>query len=130
MKLQVRMKGDVLNDFANTVARWAVRLVLLMAGAVFFLCLMAVAVLLALAWGARALWAKLTGRPVAPWVMPTMRPGANWGVYRAGGWPGAMAQAPSADADAQAAESKRSGVLASVARDITDVQPREVRGEH
>lgn len=125
-----------MNDFANTVARWTVRTILLLAGAVFFLCLLAVATLLALAWGARALWAKLTGRPVAPWVMPAMRPGASWGVYRAGGWPGSMAgagansgAAPSVD-DAAAADTKRSGVLASVARDITDVQPREVRGEH
>lgn len=124
------MKGDVLNEFANTAARWAIRIFLLMAGAVFFLCLLTVASLLALVWGARALWAKLTGRPVAPWVMPMMRPGASWGgVYRAGGWNSAMAGA-AAGADqsaAESAESKRSGVLASAARDITDVQPREVR---
>lgn len=124
------MKGDVLNDFANTVARWAVRIFLLMAGAVFFLCLMAVATLLALAWGARALWAKLTGRPIAPWVMPVMRPGASWGAYRTGAWGSTMAGATAAHADvggADAASTKRSGVLAGVARDITDVQPREVR---
>lgn len=125
------MKGDVLNEFATTAARWAIRIFLLMAGAVFFLCLLTVASLLAVVWGARALWAKLTGRPVAPWVMPMMRPGASWGgVYRAGGWSSAMAgAAANADAStaADSAQSKRSGVLASAARDITDVQPREVR---
>lgn len=125
------MKGDDLNDFANTLARWAVRIFLLLAGAVFFVSLLAVASLLALLWGARALWAKLTGRPVAPWAMPMMRPGATWGMYRAGGWSstmaGAAASAAPAAPPAAEADSKRSGVLASVARDITDVQAREVR---
>ena len=119
------MKGDVLNDFAHTAARWAVRIFLLAAGAVFFLCLLAVASLLALVWGARALWAKLTGRPVMPWVMPAMRPGASWGIYRSSGWASTMAGAATEAADNS--DSKRSGVLASAARDITDVQPREVR---
>ncbi len=126
------MKGDVLNDFAHTAARWAVRIFLLAAGAVFFLCLLAIASLLALAWGARALWARLTGRPVMPWVMPTMRPGTSWGMYRSSGWASTMAGAAGGAAHDAAdstdgADSKRSGVLASAARDITDVQPREVR---
>lgn len=125
------MKGDELNDFVNTLARWAVRIFLLLAGAVFFVSLLAVASLLALLWGARALWAKLTGRPVNPWVMPAMRPGASWGMYRAGGWVNPMAGAAASAAPgappAAEAESKRSGVLASAARDITDVQVREVR---
>lgn len=121
------MKGDVLNDFSTTVARWTVRIVLLLTGLVFFLSLMAVATLLALAWGLRALWARMTGQPVAPWVMPTMRPGANWGMYRAGTWGQTMAGATAGADPAAEAESKRTGVLASVARDITDVQPREVR---
>lgn len=119
-----------MNEFATTAARWAIRIFLLMAGAVFFLCLLTVASLLALVWGARALWAKLTGRPVTPWVMPMMRPGASWGgVYRAGGWSSAMAGAAAGgdQSTADAPESKRSGVLASAVRDITDVQPREVR---
>ncbi|MEG2999555.1 MAG: hypothetical protein RR855_03295 [Comamonas sp.] len=106
-----------MNDFAHTAARWAVRIFLLAAGAVFFLCLLAVASLLALVWGARALWAKLTGRTVMPWVMPTMRPGASWASTMAGAAPEAS----------DSTDSKRSGVLASAARDITDVQPREVR---
>lgn len=121
-----------MNDFVNTLARWAVRIFLLLAGAVFFVCLLTVACLLALVWGARALWAKLTGRPVTPWVMPMMRPGATWGMHGARGWSSTMAGAGAhaaggACATAEAGESKRSGVLASAAHDITDVQAREVR---
>lgn len=118
-----------MNDFVNTLARWAVRIFLLLAGAVFFVSLLAVACLLALVWGARSLWAKLTGRPVVPWVMPAMRPGASWGMYRASGWASTMAGAGAGanDAPAESADNKRSGVLASAARDITDVQAREVR---
>ena len=123
------MKGDVLNDFANLLTRWAVRIFLLLAGVVFFLCLLTVASLLALAWGVRALWAKVTGRPVTPWVMPMMRTGASWGMGRAAGWSSTMARAAGASQDtADHVDSKRGGVLASAARDITDVQPREVRG--
>jgi len=55
-----------LNDFAATATRWAVRIMLMLVGLVFFLCLMAVACLIALAWGVRALWARLTGQPVVP----------------------------------------------------------------
>lgn len=118
-----------MNDFVNTLVRWAVRIFLLLAGAVFFVSLMAVACLLAMVWGARALWAKLTGRPVVPWVMPTMRPGASWGVYRASDWASTMAGAAAGAGHAQPepADSKRGGVLASAAHDITDVQAREVR---
>ena len=116
-----------MNDFVNTLVRWAVRIFLLLAGAVFFVSLLAVACLLAMVWGARALWAKLTGRPVAPWVMPAMRPGTSWGVYRSSGWASTMAGMAAAPEATDSADSKRSGVLASAARDITDVQPREVR---
>ena len=83
---------------------------------------------LAVIWGARALWAKVSGKPVSPWIMPMMRPGAAWTMYRAGGWRSTMADTQTeADSTAVDASTKRSGVLASVARDITDVQPREVR---
>lgn len=121
-----------MNNFAHTATRWATRIFLLLAAAVFVLSLLTVACLLALVWGARALWAKLTGRPVAPWVMP-MRPGAGWAFYRPNTWAGAMGAAGgsgtagASDSEASAAGSKRSGVLASVAGDITDVQPREVK---
>jgi hypothetical protein len=53
-------------------------------------------------------------------------------MYRSSGWASTMAGAAGGAAHDAAdstdgADSKRSGVLASAARDITDVQPREVR---
>ena len=105
--------------------RWSLRIFLLVAATAFFLCLLAAASLLALVWGARALWAKLTGRPVAPWVMG-VNPGAAWSsVYRSrAAWPasGAAAQAE------EEAPRHRGGILRSNA-EVVDVQPREVR-EH
>lgn len=115
-----------MNDFAATATRWAVRIMLMLVGLVFFLCLMAVACLIALAWGARALWARLTGQPVVPMSMGAMSPFAGWQtVYRSGAeW---MAQSSgNADAKKDAREARgRRGVLPG-AGDVTDVQPREV----
>lgn len=115
-----------MNDFAATATRWAVRIMLMLVGLVFFLSLMAVACLIALAWGLRALWAKLTGQPLMPMSFGSMSPFAGWQtVYRSGAeW---MAQS-SGDADTpkDARESRaRRGVLPG-AGDVTDVQPREV----
>ena len=127
-------KGIVLNEFLTLLTRWAVRIVLLMVGVVFFLSLLAVACILAAVWGARALWAKLTGQPVAPWVMP-MRAAGSWAsmAQRAGSF-GGMAGGAQAQREAQeettpftpAATSKRGGILAKVAGDVSDVQAREV----
>ena len=81
-------------------------------GVVFFLSLLAAAAMLALVWGARALWARLTGRPVMPWAM-RMSPREGWStVYRSTArWtaPGPATRAPQGGAD------------------VTDVVPREVR---
>ncbi|EED69021.1 hypothetical protein SR914_00870 [Comamonas testosteroni] len=115
-----------MNDFAATATRWAVRIMLMLVGLVFFLCLMAVACLIALAWGVRALWARLTGQPVVPMSMGAMSPFAGWQtVYRSGAeW---MAQSSgNADAKKDGRETRgRRGVLPGTG-DVTDVQPREV----
>lgn len=58
-----------MNDIVAGVIRWTLRLVVVAAGVVFFLSLLAAAAVLALVWGVRALWARLTGRPVMPWAM-------------------------------------------------------------
>ncbi|MNV61675.1 hypothetical protein D3C71_1541950 [compost metagenome] len=115
-----------MNDFVTLVVRWSVRIFLLVAATVFFLSLLAAASLLALVWGARALWAKLTGRPITPWVMG-VNPGAAWSsVYRARGaaWPGQGAAAK----PAEEAPRHRGGILRGN-EEVVDVQPREVR-EH
>lgn len=115
-----------MNDFAATATRWAVRIMLMLVGLVFFLCLLAVAALIAVAWGLRALWAKLTGQPVVPMSFGVMSPFAGWQtVYRSGAeW---MAQSSgNADAKKDGREARgRRGVLPG-AGDVTDVQPREV----
>ena len=115
-----------MNDFATTATRWAVRIMLMLVGLEFFLCLLAVAALIAAAWGVRALWAKVTGQPVVPMSFGSMSPFTGWQtVYRSGAeW---MAQS-SGDAEAkkEARESRaRRGVLPGHG-EVTDVQPREV----
>ena len=58
-----------MNDFVATLTRWAVRILLMLVGLVFFVSLLTAAALLALVWAVRALWARLTGQPVMPWAM-------------------------------------------------------------
>ncbi|MBV8250133.1 MAG: hypothetical protein JO200_17005 [Comamonas sp.] len=115
-----------MNDFATTATRWAIRIMLMLVGLVFFLCLLAVACLIALAWGLRTLWAKLTGQPVTPMSMGVMSPFAGWQtVYRSGAaWMAQSSGDAEAKKDAREARSRR-GVLPG-AGDVTDVQPREV----
>lgn len=98
---------------------------LMLVGLVFFLSLLAVACALALLWGLRALWAKLTGRPVLPWAMRgPMNPFAGWQtVYRSGSeW---MAQSSAAAATDERGHKPRRGMLPGAGQ-VTDVQPREV----
>lgn len=129
-------KGIALNDLLNWAIRWTVRIVMLAVGVVFFLSLLAVAAVLASVWALRMLWARLTGQPVTPWVMP-MRAASSWAsmAQRAGGFggmagAGAGAQAAAAKEGAApftpSAGSKRGGILADVAADVSDVQAREV----
>lgn len=105
---------------------------MLMLGMVFFLSLLAVACVLAAIWGLRALWAKLTGQPVTPWVMP-LHAASSWAsmAQRAGGFAGMQRKEPAADEEPSApfsppSGSKRGGILAKVAGEVSDVQPRQV----
>ncbi|WP_027016860.1 hypothetical protein [Comamonas composti] len=114
-----------MNDFVTTLSRWTVRIVLVLVGLVFVASLIAAAALLALIWGIRALWAKLTGQPITPWAM-RMNPRTGWEtVYRSGAqW---MAQAGSGERSQRGyAAGRRAGALPG-AGEVTDVQPREVR---
>ncbi len=105
----------------TVLLRWTVRIFLLIAATVFFLSLLAAASLLALVWGARALWAKLTGRPITPWVMG-VSPAAAWSsVYRSR----STGTQPAAPQEA-GGFSRRPGILHGN-EEVVDVQPREVR---
>lgn len=122
-----------MNDFVTLVVRWSVRIFLLIAATVFFLSLLAAASVLALAWGVRSLWARLTGRPVTPWTMG-VSPAAAWSsVYRsrtvwtAPGGPAPGGSAAAAETEAGAAGFSRRGGILRGSDDVVDVQPREVR---
>ena len=98
------------------LTRWMLRLVVVAMGAVLFLSILALAFVLAVAWGLRLTWARLTGRPVTPWMRVDPR----------GAW--SQATRSTARWTAHAAGTARAGSarLREVA-DVTDVQVREVR---
>ena len=109
-----------MNDLLAGLARWMLRLLLLAMGVVFFVSLLAAALVLALLWGLRALWARVTGRSVTPWAMP-IDPRAGWTtvVRRTEHWMASgRAAAPGADTPAHLRPLPG-------AEDVTDVQPRE-----
>ena len=78
----------------------ALRLLLLLAGLVFTASLLCAAVVVLGVWLLRALWARLTGRPVQAWTFRVRRQ-APW-------------QRP------------HNGRAAKLAGDVIDVQPREL----
>ncbi len=69
------------------------RTVLLLLGLVFALSLLTVALLLLALWGLRALWARLTGRPVQPLMFTVLRRAPWQRFYR----PGTARPGPDAD---------------------------------
>jgi hypothetical protein len=110
-----------LNDFLAGLTRWLIRAVVVVAGLVIFLSLLAAVLVLALVWGLRALWARLTGRPVMPWTM-RVDPRTGWStVYRSTERWSAARPAPAADTP-----SRRAGVLPG-ADEVVDVEPRAPR---
>lgn len=92
---------------------FVLRLLLLVAGLVFAISLALAALVVLVMWGLRVLWAKLTGRPVAPFVMRFDPRGGFGRVYRHGG------QAASAP--------QRSATGAGRLHDVTDVEPKSPR---
>ena len=122
------LKGTItLNDLLSGLARFALRLIVIAGAVVVFLSVLAAAMLLALVWGARALWAKLTGQPVMPWAM-RMDPRNGWStMYNST----ARWSAPRAGDGGEASSSASSraplrGTGLRSSPDVTDVQPREI----
>ena len=106
-----------MNDLISTLLRWLARALLWAAGLLFFLSVLGAALLLALLWAVRALWARLTGRPVAQWRMP-IDPRTGWQrAQRAPRW--GAAEPPQGP-------SRRMGVLPG-ADSVTDVVAHEPR---
>lgn len=109
-----------MNDVVAGIARLAVRLLLVAAGVMFFVSLVAAMLVFALVWGLRNLWARLTGRPAAPWVM-RMDPRAGWStVYRSQErWSGFRTPPSQDQADATPPAHRRP---LSGTQDVTDVE--------
>lgn len=86
---------------------------------------LAVAVLLlGSLWALRYGWARLTGKPVTPWVM-RFNPGAGFDRFRQAARPAEPTAADVANARARG-ESVRSPVALGGADDVTDVRARPV----
>ena len=108
-----------MGDVIRSVLGLMLRLALLLAGLVFFASmLVAAAVLLAL-WMARALWARLTGRPVTPWVFKMSRQPP----WQRGGFSG-HSQPPTPD-NVVDADVREVGPR-SESSDVTDVEPKRI----
>jgi hypothetical protein len=88
--------------------KFLLRLLLMAAGLVFALSLLVMMIVLLAFWGLRALWCKLTGRPVNPFVM-RMNPRAGFDqVFRqADRYPHTADKPPRRDL-----------------QDVTDVEPK------
>ncbi len=102
----------------DTVLRFLLRAVLLAAGLLFAASLALAALLLVAVWGLRMLWARLTGRPVTPFVMRVDPRSGFSRMYRSG--PFTPAQAPG---EPPAPQPPRRAIA-----DVTDVVPKEPRG--
>ena len=113
-----------MNELLTTVVSWTLRVAMVLAGLVFFASLLVVAAIAALLWGARMLWAKLTGKPVVPFAFK-MNPASGWTtVYRSTArW--TAANGSGSNDRAAASAQGRTAVI-----DVTDVEPREIRSQH
>jgi hypothetical protein len=96
------------NNFLKQLTRWVVRLGLLAAALIFLASLLFAAGLLLVLWFIRALWAKLTGKPIQPWVFKMHQTDLWRRAYRS--------TTPGASRDASQMD-----VIDAEVRDVTDV---------
>jgi Zn-dependent protease with chaperone function len=66
-----------LSDFLGALLHFIVRLFFFVLGAFFFIVLLAFMLLLLALWMLRALWARITGKPISPWAV-RMDPMEGW----------------------------------------------------
>lgn len=105
-----------MTDWVFRVLGGVLRVGLFLAGLVFFASLLVAALLVLLVWLLRALWASLTGRPIAPWTFQFNR-GAAWNRFYRRGGSGASGVPPSREVfEAQVRE----------VNDVTDVEPKRI----
>lgn len=112
------------------ILRLVLRVVVLAMGVVLFLSLLAAVLVLALVWALRAAWARLTGKPVTPWVMRMdPRTGFSTAFRSTQRWSAGGRRSVPAAGDGvvdEPAASHRGGILPGAAQ-VTDVEAREVR---
>lgn len=76
-----------MDNVIKTILGLLLRLVLVLMGLVFFLSVLAAALLLMAVWLLRSLWARLTGQPQQPWTFQILRQ-ARWDRFYRAGRPG------------------------------------------
>lgn len=116
-----------MQNFIHQIFRLVFRVALLLVGLVFASSLLVVGVLLLGFWLVRALWARLTGQPVAPWVF-RVDPSAQWNRFkRASG-----SRGQDIGRAARPKSGSGSGDITEVAdvTDVTDVVAREIEPHH
>ncbi len=106
-----------MGDLIGGLFRFAVRIVFFFAGLLFAASILVAVVFIAAAWGLRMGWAKLTGKPVTPWVM-RFSPGAGFRRFNE-----AQANSEPEPTPAERAASRALGEGRKA--DVTDVEPRE-----
>ena len=101
---------------------FVLRFILFCLGLIFAVSLAVAVLLLAAVWGLRYGWAKLTGKPVTPWVM-RFNPRSGFDRFRAAQQPAEPTAADVVSARARG-ESTRSPIALGDAGDVTDVSAR------
>ena len=107
------------------MANFLVRAVLLLMGLLFAASLALAVLLLVAVWLVRAAWARLTGRPVTPWVM-RFDPRAGFERFRAAAERSAGPSAADVANARARGQSAGSPVASGAAGDVTDVHARPV----
>lgn len=115
-----------MGDFVAGLVRLLLQLALLAAGMVVALGLVLVAAVLAIVFGLRLLWARITGRPViVRFGGMGVDPAASWRRYRA--WQ-QQATRPQRQEEARAAgEPSPFSPPGAITQDVEDVEAREPR---
>ncbi len=118
-----------MDDVLTRLLGFVLKAVLLVAGLVVFLSLLTAAMLLAALWGLRALWARITGRPITPWVMG-VDPRAAWRTAAGQGWRRGASGQGSQRGEPDTPVPPQTGAAGPLMRplpgteEVTDVKPR------
>ena len=99
------------------------RVILFFMGLVLAASLAFAVLLLAAVWGLRYGWARLTGKPVTPWVM-RFNPGAGFDRFRQASRPAEPTAADVANARARGESVQQPVRIRGSASDVTDVAPK------